>query len=211
MAFRVQALVMTVHNTTGVNTLFIYVATILTSAAYAYYCAHTGSGNANGRLVRAGAWCGVDISMVLNALLRPRGATSLMRMQTCTPPMPTQKEVYDYLDSWYENHKFEHSVLVFVFDGRRCPRKKRNVEARRKREKAAAARDSARTLKRLEKALKQLVTVDADVLFWTRQWVTARNLNDKVLFVGAPYEADAQLVQLERDGIIDVIISGDGT
>ena len=127
---------MTVHNATGVNTLFIYLALILTSAAFAYYCGHVGSTNAHNALIRTGAWYGVDISMVLNSMIRPRGVTALMRLQMCAPPMPTQKEVYAYLDSWYERHKFAGSVLVFVFDGRRCPHKKRNEVSRRNHENA---------------------------------------------------------------------------
>ena len=69
--------------------------------------------------------------------------------------------------------------------------------------------DSVRTCEELEKALKKLVHVDADILFWTKEWVKARNLQDKVLLCGAPFEADAQLVQLERQGIVDGIITDD--
>lgn len=75
---------------------------------------------------------------------------------------------------------------------------------------ARRSRDTARTYKTLEKALKQLLTVDADMLYWTKQWVRRRQLTKQVLFCGAPYEADAQLVQLEKQGLVDAIITDDG-
>ena len=62
----------------------------------------------------------------------------------------------------------------------------------------------------IERALKLLVCIVGDVLYWVKKWVTARELNGKVFFFGAPYETDAQLVQLERQGIVDGIITGDG-
>ena len=71
-------------------------------------------------------------------------------------------------------------------------------------------RDSARTYEEMEKALKQLVCIDADVLYWVKKWVADRKFTEKVLFFGAPYETDAQLVQLEREGIVDGIITDDG-
>ena len=88
---------------------------------------------------------------------------------------------------------------------------KRNEESERKRQQAILDRDAARTYYAdMEKALKQLVCIDADVLYWVKRWVTARKLNNRVLFFGAPFETDAQLVHLQHEGIVDEIITDDG-
>ena len=56
----------------------------------------------------------------------------------------------------------------------------------------------------------QLIGVDTDVIFWVKEWVCVRKLGRKIFFFGAPFEADAQLVQLERQGVVDAIITDDG-
>ena len=35
--------------------------------------------------------------MVLNAMLRAKGATDIMRMQQCTPPMPAEKKAVKFM------------------------------------------------------------------------------------------------------------------
>ena len=76
------------------------------------------------RLLRSGAWYGMDISMVLNSLARDKNtALQITRMQQCCPPMPCHKEVFAYLDQWHAAHHLAEVVLVLVFDGRRYPHK----------------------------------------------------------------------------------------
>ena len=171
---------MTVQNTSGVCTLFVYLAAVLSAAAYVTYCTTVGSGTATGRLLRRDGWFAVDISMVLNALIRRKDISALMRLQCCAPPMPTKKEVYAFLDSWYEIHKLGVCFLIFVFDGRRCPHKRRNAESSRKRAQAQRKADGARRYKSLESALKKLVSIDADVPYWTKQWVRDRDRADRI-------------------------------
>jgi len=110
----------------------------------------------------------------------------------------------------YKAHSLDRCTLVFVFDGRRCPYKKRNEQSKRRRQQVIRERDEDRTYEGIERALKLLMCIDGDVLYWVKQWVSARQLNGKVFFFGVPYETDAQLVQLERQGIVDGIITDDG-
>ena len=85
----------------------------------------------------------------------------------------------------------------------------RKAASRAKREAAIRARDAARTYAALERVLKELVSIDADILYWVKQWIKERKYENKVLTFGAPFEADAQMVQLESQGIVDGILTDD--
>ena len=73
---------------------------------------------------------------------------------------------------------------------------------------AIKERDEAQTYQQLESALKKLVRIDGDVLYWVKEWVKEKHEEDIFLF-DAPFEADAQMVMLEREGLVDAILSCD--
>ena len=205
---------MGVHNTTGQGkTLFVCGTKLVESEAYATYCRTVGNqdDNAHDRkgLIRPGGWYAVDAWMILNSMVRGKGSLSLMRMQQCAPPMSAKKEVFSYMDAWYKVHDLSSCVIVLTMDGRRCPFKMRNAEERTRRAEHIRARDAATTFTELERHLKQLVTIDGDILHWLREWIKERKYEDQVMCLGAPFEADAQMVQLELQGIVDGIFTDD--
>ena len=74
---------------------------------------------------------------------------------------------------------------------------------------AIKERDEAQTYTQLENAIKKLVTINGDVLYWVKEWVKVKHSVNVHLF-GAPFEADAQLVALEQEGLVDGILTCDG-
>ena len=53
--------------------------------------------------------------------------------------------------------------------------------------------------------------VNGDVIYQFLKWVeNMRKRKFRMMVFGAPFEADAQLVQLEEQGLIDAILSSDG-
>ena len=53
--------------------------------------------------------------------------------------------------------------------------------------------------------------VNGDLIFQMLKWIAMmRKRKCKMMAFGAPFEADAQLVQLEQQGLVDCILTGDG-
>lgn len=75
---------------------------------------------------------------------------------------------------------------------------------RREREKRDSLwrerRDNARTWEELDKALGKLVRVNGHLVHAFCEWVRSKFEPDHYLLLGAPFEADAQLVYLEKEG-----------
>lgn len=142
-----------------------------------------------------------------------------MLAQTSTPPYPapdllqTIKNIHNSLS--------QHIKLIYVYDGIPPPHKKRTRESRRMtRDKAGEAwiqlieqikedpcrNIDAATLNEATKArmgMHHPNAVDhANVLKWMK--------DNNIACIGSIAEADQQMIQLEKDGIVDGIISEDG-
>ena len=147
--FRLSA--MTVHNTTDKNSFFIALKDLIGKAAYTQFVRAIGNDDADvSRLQRKGAWFAMDISMVLNNMVRgvrDQGALEITRLQQCVPPMPCRKQVFAHVDIWYDVHHFAECVIILCFDGRRCPFKLRNLMQRVTQRRTRKTVDSVRTWK----------------------------------------------------------------
>ena len=54
-------------------------------------------------------------------------------------------------------------------------------------------------------------TIDGDLVFQLTSWVRSmRTKGKKMMVLGAPFEADAQLVKLQMQNLIDCILTQDG-
>ena len=112
---------MGVHNTTGVNTLFIYAASLIATAAFMTFRRKVGRKFEQLSLIREGAWYAVDVSMVLNAMLRGAGVTNMARIQQCDPLMPTQLlfcRCSRVIVPMYITMSLSHGIYVTVLEGR---------------------------------------------------------------------------------------------
>jgi hypothetical protein len=132
--------------------------------------------------------------------------------------------VFSALDNWYKPFsawKTSGARAVVVFDSRRNPLKRRAMGpgARRKMLAAKATLAAAATAtadddvhelflgeeweeerKELDAAMKEVASYDGVLIALWREWAQARATAAGVFeFVCAPWEADHQLVQLQRD------------
>eukprot|EP00923_Selenidium_pygospionis_P027210 GHVN01048892.1.p1 GENE.GHVN01048892.1~~GHVN01048892.1.p1 ORF type:complete len:251 (-),score=54.37 GHVN01048892.1:497-1249(-) len=98
---------------------------------------------------------------------------------------------------------------VVVFDGMALPSKQGTDEQRRRTREAAAAQGIALhrvgRIKEAEKLFTKAVTITAET---AASLIRALSLQGIEVIV-APYEADAQLAYLSRQGLVDVVISED--
>ena len=120
------------------------------------------------------------------------------------------------MKDWYSRHKFQinEQVVILTLDTRRCPFKRERATQRvREQERAWQKVHETTTLRQLEhkNALPKTATINGDMVFQLVSWVQAmRKRGHAIMLLGAPFEADAQLVALQNQGLIDVILSQDG-
>jgi hypothetical protein len=157
-------------------------------------------------------WLGVDAMMIMYAM---KNTKDIWRQQTQIPPVP-QTGLWSYAKDWYSRHKFKvnDQVLVLVVDTRECDFKTlRRSQRLRQQQLAWQKVNEATTLTQLENknALPKTATINGDMMFQLTAWVQEmRKRGNKIMLMAAPFEADAQLVQLQNQGLIDVILSQDG-
>ena len=146
--------------------------------------------------LQKGGVYGFDVMTLMYALL---ANTAVYRALTRRPTASVKREVAAWLDDWWRVHQFGplQISLAFTFDGH-SP----GLTARRR---AQRARDvlrweqtarAATTWTEHDKMCQKLARVDGHLVRAFIDWVRSRVPAGKYCFLGAPFEADAQLSYL---------------
>lgn len=158
----------------------------------------------------------VDLSILMNKFL----CSDIDKLATTSTPAYPAPDLIQNIKNWHENLS-KHVTLVYVFDGKAPPHKKYTKEQRREqlegkgkewlelREsvlKNANQTINERDVKKAtasRMAMSHPTAVDHAAI---RKWMGDNGIEH----YGSLYEADQQMIQLEKDGIVDGIISEDG-
>ena len=128
------------------------------------------------------------------------------------PLASVKLSVATWCDEWRRAHKFaELNVkLAFVFDGFDNGLKKiRRLERQEATRKWKQAATDAQTWQQLDKAKGHLARVNGHVIRAFCDWARDTLNADEYVLLGAPFEADAQLVKLEIDGFTNGTLTED--
>jgi 5'-3' exonuclease len=150
---------------------------------------------------------GVDISVWIHLSLSYVASARQFHVRPPIPLTAVKQTIKKYAAAWQR----AGATLVFVFDGRDHPMKLASQERVTKRlaleeelQKLIADADPSDRA-RVEQLWKLTVYVREDVVALVLELACEMNIG----CVGSPFEADWQLVHLERQGIIDAIITVD--
>ncbi|KAJ2925261.1 hypothetical protein H1R20_g11856, partial [Candolleomyces eurysporus] len=130
----------------------------------------------------------------------------------CATDLATGKSTTRYVD--YAMHKVRlmrhHKVEPYiVFDGGPLPAKKGTESERRKKREENLARGKALTAQGKHTQARECYIKCADVTPQMAFQLIKALRAERVSYIVAPYEADAQLAYLERLGIVDAILTED--
>lgn len=151
----------------------------------------------------------VDTSVYMHKLLvRNEVAKAFHQI----PPVCLQGFVDEYFDDLLKSFRAVNLTPIFVFDGRKHPLKgSTNDDRNRIRSEAQAmidrlyASQDFGNIDEIVKQMKKSVYVREDLIACVLDWAKKNN----VCCIGAPYEADWQLRQLEMQGIADAVLTID--
>mmetsp|Transcript_11407 Transcript_11407/g.32309 ORF Transcript_11407/g.32309 Transcript_11407/m.32309 type:complete len:290 (-) Transcript_11407:427-1296(-) len=152
---------------------------------------------------------GVDVSVWLHSDLAYKGVYSASAI---TPPVPNVEGIQRFFNRVAILEK-ANVTPWFIFDGRRFSAKEATDEERSSTVDEAKARlnelcrnPSLQKIKQVDQCLKNMARPDEK---YVSQIVLELKKRGHVV-IGAPIEADAQLVYLESEGYVDALMSPDG-
>lgn len=117
--------------------------------------------------------------------------------------------IINYIDNYVKLLKSHNVQLYFVFDGMKLPAKQvthadrsaRKAEARRLVEKYLAAGNKQEARKHMLRCIEVKFDIVQQVITYCKR--------EKIEYIVAPYEADAQLAYLNNEGLVDFVITED--
>lgn len=150
----------------------------------------------------------VDISILIVRALKTKDVITEFFME---PPVPVKK-VIPYIKSRLDllrNHKFRP---ILVFDGQRCPAKAdetrkryQNIPAKTETLGRAYSGQTTLSMDDVLKLRKESTFVREDILYE----VVNMAKEEGMPVVGAPFEADHQIVSLAMQGVVDYVFTDD--
>ena len=155
------------------------------------------------------AYAGLDVSIWIYEILRTQEAAD---SHHTVPPIPNEVALSAIKD---RRRKLKlHSIeIVCVFDGEQNPLKQDTKDDRNGKSNVARAKLSrllagghAQDLEAVKKARRESISIRDDLLGDIKKWMD----DEGIPYIQAPCEAEQQLVMLEKQGLIDAIISEDG-
>ncbi len=166
-----------------------------------------------------GTTIGVDLSYWLHMALAQD--TVAMKLEYDRKNQIAPEEILSFLSKRYEICSELGIRLVFVIEGNEPDLKKDVARILRQQTKAKAEEEYKLFMKKcedypskvsdtdrtkFESTLKKLVSRSEKLTSFVVNWMRDRN----IAFLGAPYEGEWQLVQMEKDKRINAIIANDG-
>ena len=151
----------------------------------------------------------IDTSVFLHKLM---STTDFAKAFHVLPSICLQTKINDYFDVLLKTLTLANLIPIFVFDGKKHFLKEGTNQKRSDIRDAAreeirdlyATADSTK-LDKIAKLLTKTVYVREDLIACLVDWADRNH----VVCIGAPYEADWQIKQLELDGIVDGVITVD--
>jgi hypothetical protein len=174
--------------------------------------------------IKAGDWVLVDACNVLVGMAK---TVACYRQLQRPFPVAPRAAVRAKLDKWWGRFRFEddNNIVVFCIDSRTNPLKCRDDRARQRakdilRLAREATEDTAhfqglhpdeweKELENLDKAQKTVASYGPVLIALVREWAVQRGHASRLHFVFAPFEADPQMVAMQKQGLGTRIMSED--
>ena len=159
--------------------------------------------------IKDGAWLAVDAHIIIF-----RGIVHIeCARQFNMDPIHPVTHLCEYIEKWIKLFKAHNLNIIWVFDGISPPAKERTDKKRKaQRQKHIDKLEEyyrqghPQNYAEVESLWKKVVYPRGDVIFIIQRMLSGRGES----FMQAPMEAEAQCVRLQKDGLVEFVLSDDG-